>query len=406
MLTRIKKVVERTDKQLRIRELIAEWKSYRKTQKIVAAEFGSCSSETISRTCRKTLESETIERIEQETWVSRDDMWLTWIKVPATDGQPGYSMSFKPPKGDPIDYCSKFDEIIKNLKDFKITLPKVKSNEKCLIAVLSDIHVWLDGTGQYNYKYGKEELTQSIEKFIQSIKDKVTLHWSFDKIVLLDLGDWLDGWNKQTTRGWHSLQQNMSNSEQFDVYVEIKLTIIRALLEMGLCKSLAIRTVTCDNHSWQFSVIANMAIEKVCGVMNKEINVSSYTQFMHHFIYGNNCFIVTHGKDDKHQKYGLPLQINDKAINYINNYITVHWLTWYNVHVLKWDLHQNSYQHTKYFWYHNFWSLAVPSWWVQANFWDSNSSYSLLVVEKESKDIERSDKFVEYEKELIQSDFL
>jgi hypothetical protein len=50
--------------------------------------------------------------------------------------------------------------------------------------------------------------------------------------------------------------------------------------------------------------------------------------------------------------------------------------------------------------------LAVPSWWVQANFWDSQSSYSLLVVDKEWKDIERSDKFVEYKKKLIQTDYL
>jgi hypothetical protein len=67
-----------------------------------------------------------------------------------------------------------------------------------------------------------------------------------------------------------------------------------------------------------------MAIEKICSVIDKNINVSSYTQFMHHFVYGDNCFIVTHGKDDRHQKYGLPLQINDKAINYINNYINNH----------------------------------------------------------------------------------
>lgn len=406
----LKWVRDWTAKQLRIKELTEAWSSERKVMETVAKEFWSCSSQTVHKVKKRmkldTIQSEMLNRIQSETWVSMDDMWLTWIKVPATDGQPWYSMSFKVPKWGSIDYSERFSELLSKTNKLKWDIPKIKTNDKCLIAIISDIHVWLDGSGQYEYQYWKEELQQSIDKFINSIREKVQLHWSFDKIVLLDLGDWLDWWNWQTTRWWHQLQQNMSNSEQFDTYVEIKLTIIKTLMEMGLCKSLAIRTVTCDNHSWQFSVIANMAIEKICSVIDKNINVASYTQFMHHFVYGENCFIITHGKDDRHQKYWLPLQINDKAINYINNYITVHWLQRYNCHVLKWDLHQCSYQNTKYFWYHNFWSLAVPSGWVQANFWDSQSSYSLLVVDKEWKDIERSDKFIEYKKKLIQTDYL
>lgn len=736
----------------RIVELIESGMTHRQTQRKITEEYGSCSKATVMRWNRKTnkywtkwvhncpvtRDSEVVHRV-AASGINPDDIHSMWIKVPASEWAPWYSAYIKMPDWSQIDYIEKIREVVNSASLSSIYTTPVTVNDKALFVVLSDMHVWLDGKWQYNYKYWPSELERNISVVLSDIAEQASIHWSFDRIVLLDLWDWLDWWNWQTTRWWHSLQQNLDNAGQFKVYVDIKMKMINTIIQNGWCSQLVIRNVTNDNHCfddqteiltnnwwktidtysendlvssmwsngelkfsvpvkkhiidykwqmhhyksaihdvavtpnhrllckknwedrwyhlsedifskkitpqfkvalnnindeadvsddilrlmwriltdwtiryyewitksfviyqskqqnidrivwilsrlgidyllsekkseekivikwkevktknkiysisinrdncdheilyflqdqltsktstppivnslskrqsdilineifmgdgniretinewvmthrsgtlywtydflsrvqlmiasnwhranlkkdnrwdrrllvvfnretssislsresidydwriwcfsteywnlvtrrnwfisiqwncWSFGLIANMAVEQICTALYPDrINIGNYTQFMQHFNYWVNTFILTHGKDEKHQKYWLPLMLNPKAESFINNYINVHWIQDKTVHVLKWDLHQLAYGHSKTFSYHNFWSFAAPSWWVQANFWDSYSSYSLLVVDKNKKWVNRYDRFVEYEKELITED--
>ena len=53
----------------------------------------------------------------------------------------------------------------------------------------------------------------------------------FENIVICNLGDSLDGYNGQTTRGGHDLAQNMSNKEQLHTYIKLMTSFIKSIQE-------------------------------------------------------------------------------------------------------------------------------------------------------------------------------
>lgn len=263
-----------------------------------------------------------------------------------------------------------------------------------IIIVISDEHLWMDtSSSQFWYRYDHKILMEKCSEMIQKFSTK-----HYNRIVLIFCWDWLDGWNWYTTRWWHKLPQNMSSAEAFSNYVEFKAHIIQSLYQN--CNKLIVRNINNSNHWWEFEKIANIAVEKI--VERLDINYMSYDKFLNHIIIDNRCFIITHGKDQCDMKYWLPLHLNDKSVNFINNYIITHWLNNYEVILLKWDLHQFAYEKNKYFSYHNFPSFAPPSQRVQANFWDTLSWYSALVFNDDY--IIRQDFVIEYEKFLEHND--
>ena len=130
----------------------------------------------------------------------------------------------------------------------------------------------------------------------------------------------------------------------------------------------------------------------------KNVEFALLEKFMEHFVWGDHCFILTHGKDNKHMKRGLPLVLNDRTINFVNDYIDHYNIRSKYVHVEKGDLHQVGYQRTRKFDYRNYMTFAPPSAWVQHNFGDSYSGYSVQIVPKYSNTIKHSDIFFEMKK--------
>jgi hypothetical protein len=131
---------------------------------------------------------------------------------------------------------------------------------------------------------------------------------------------------------------------------------------------------------------------------NDIVEVDILERFIEHRTYGDHCFVLTHGKDKEQMKGGLPVVLNDKAIRLINDYIEHYDINSKFIHVEKGDLHQIGYQRTKKFDYRNFMSFAPPSSWIQHNFGDSYSGYSIQVIPKFNNEISHTDYFIEYDK--------
>jgi hypothetical protein len=128
------------------------------------------------------------------------------------------------------------------------------------------------------------------------------------------------------------------------------------------------------------------------------VDVDIINKFIEHRVYGDHCFIMTHGKDKEQMKSGLPIHLNDRAIRFVMDYIDHYGIDSKYIHVEKGDLHQISYQRVKRFDYRNFPSFAPPSSWIQHNFGDSYSGYSIQVVPKHSNEISHTDYFLDYRK--------
>lgn len=288
----------------------------------------------------------------------------------------------------------------KVLKQF----PPSKSNPKAIKATLSDMHVGLNpnpnNKSLFGYEYNAEIFNSHIDKVINAVVKEYQNNGVFDLLLIDDLGDGLDGYNGLTTRGGHALEQNMTNEEAFKTYVDGKLRLIETLIDMGVADKYEVRSVTDCNHAGSFGSIANTTIKMILERVYEKgvVQFSILEKFMEHFEYGVHTFILTHGKDSKYMFKGLPYTLNDKTISFINDYIDHYNINTKYIHVEKGDLHRIGYDRTKKFDYRNFMSFAPPSAWVQGNFGDGYSGFSIQIVPKFNGEIQHTDFYFDLQK--------
>lgn len=289
-------------------------------------------------------------------------------------------------------------------KDYIFYTNQHETNLKAIKVTISDDHVGLEpnpnGNGLFKYEYNGEIYSQSYEKVFKSVVKEFNTHGKFDLLLLDNLGDEQDGWSGLTTRGRHELPQNMSNSEVFETCIDVKVKMIKSLVENNIANKIILRKVANDNHSGDFGHTINLGVKKIINLIYSSdiVEVETLTQFLEHRIYGDHCFILTHGKDAKQMFRGLPLKLDDKTINYINDYIRFYDIKSKYIHVEKGDLHQIGYNKCNTFDYRNFMSFAPPSSWVQHNFGDCYSGYSIQVIPKYENEISHTDYFLDYKK--------
>ena len=297
-------------------------------------------------------------------------------------------------------------KVLKKFKkeDYNFKPTKVKSNKKAIKVTTTDDHLGLepnpDNLGLFEYEYNAKIYEDSYQKVFNSIIKEFNTYGYFDLLLLDNLGDEQDGFNALTTRGGHHLPQNMTNAEVFETCINVKVKLIKSLVESNIAKKIILRKVVNDNHSGDFGHTINIAVKKIINLIysNDIVEVETLTKFLEHRIYGDHCFILTHGKDKKQMFKGLPLQLNDKTINYINDYIRFYDIKSRYIHVEKGDLHQIGYNKCTTFDYRNFMSFAPPSSWVQHNFGDCYSGYSIQVIPKYTNEISHTDYFLDYKK--------
>jgi hypothetical protein len=282
---------------------------------------------------------------------------------------------------------------------------KVKEN-KAIKVTITDSHVGMNVNPNkdalFQYEYNANIYQDSMDKVFTSIIKEYNTHGTFDVLYLDDLGDLADGWNGYTTRGGHELPQNLNNAEVFDVCVDARVKLIQKIVKSKAANKIILRCICNDNHSGDFGLIINKTIQKIINLLydNNIVEVDILTRFLEHRVYGKHCFILTHGKDKKQMNRGLPIILNDKAVRLISDYIDHYDINSDFIHVEKGDLHQIGYQKVKQFDYRNFMSFAPPSSWIQHNFGDSYSGYSIQVIPKDTNEISHTDYFLNYKKAL------
>lgn len=336
-----------------------------------------------------------------------------WKEIRGEDGKKKGNVFIKNPfykdkESEEIVYIieKSIDNVIKRHSKSKKTFKfnDLKNNKKALKVTISDDHVGLEpnpnGNSLFNYEYNAKIYNKSYVKVFNSVLKEFNTHGRFDILLLDNLGDEQDGWNGLTTRGGHKLEQNMTNQEVFETCIDTKVTFIKSLIKNNVAKKIILRKVVNDNHSGDFGHTINIAVKKIINLLYSKdlVEVETLTKFLEHRIYGDHCFILTHGKDAKMMFKGLPLQLNDKTINFINDYIRHYDIKSKYIHVEKGDLHQIGYNKCNTFDYRNFMSFAPPSSWVQHNFGDCYSGYSIQVIPKNSNEISHTDYFLDYKK--------
>lgn len=274
------------------------------------------------------------------------------------------------------------NESIKNIKlPEPINFPDIKiQNNGTLIIYLSDQHIGAEvKDAQYENIYNAEVVHSRMSILINSIYKIISIY-KISKIILVLLGDSLDGFNSQTTRGGFVLPQNMSNIEAFECFLNSHINLINSLLHF--VNNIDIHLTCNSNHGGDFEYAAHRTLEMYYKNM-PDVKTFLYTKFINYFETENKCYIITHGKDKLNRKYGLPKKLDEKTEVLIGQYIKEHYIC-KDVKVVKGDLHTYSFEQGKFFDYQNVPSFFGGSSWIADNFGKTKPGVAIDIITEDN----------------------
>jgi len=301
-----------------------------------------------------------------EMGLDENDVKHGWIKTKDA------SLFFANPSfnhGKELDFD--FEKILENAPKLNIEKVKRKVYEgEFDKLVFTDVHIGMDasdkGRSLYPTEWNEDILFERLEKMISY----TLANQKSNVLYLLDLGDYLDGFNGQTTRGGHSLPQNMSNQKAFDVGFTFKAMLITHL--SPFYDTIHVRNICNDNHSGDFSYFVNQFFKKYIERDLKNVKVTNQTRFIDHEVIGNKCFVTTHGKDTHNLKFGFKPKIDPGQINRILGYLNTNQLLnkGYEIIFEKGDSHLYLFDSSSsdVFKYYNYPAFSPSSNWVAMNF--------------------------------------
>jgi hypothetical protein len=275
---------------------------------------------------------------------------------------------------------------IQTLHSTETKLPVNRS----LIVWSSDKHIGskIPSDALYKKQYNEHIFHNRMVKIYEKVMEHYRKYGKFDKLVLADLGDALDGFNKKTTRGGHELPQNLNNKEAARVHFFTHKWFYDSLIKADIANEVLVWNITNDNHSGDFGWQACFGLQQYGELAWPDVEFVNQEEFLGHFTLYDKAYITTHGKDKKNRFKGLPLALDDKTANFIIDYVFDRKLTNYKIHVRKGDLHQNMIDcSNKKMSYFNVGSVFGSSDWIMDNFSDGNASCALEVVEENGNDI-------------------
>lgn len=273
--------------------------------------------------------------------------------------------------------------------DFKVDLDRGGIVKKGLFdrVVLSDVHIGMDPTNKGRSLYdglewNKKVLFDRLEKIVEHVLE----NQKSNVLYIVDLGDFLDGFNGQTTRGGHSLPQNMSNQDCFDAGFSFKVALIENLIPHF--DHIHFRNINNDNHSADFAYFVNSAFKSYCDAAfpqkdksgERRVQIVNQTKFIDYEIIGGKyCFVTTHGKDSQHMKGGFKPKLDAGQVNKILGYLNTMQLInrGYDIIFEKGDSHQYLFDSSTsdQFKYYNYPALSPSSDWVATNFQVGQSGF-------------------------------
>ena len=312
----------------------------------------------------------TVEKLQAKPVEVPENFEIVKISTSKTTGQQW--VQYKPKDEDDVKDEVNFEALIKkHVKRVKLNLKPIDKPLSDFDSITyTDIHIGLDTNKNKNSMYAELWNRDSILETAKLIVNKTLVNRKSDTLVVDDLGDLLDGFNGQTTRGGHSLPQNMTNKEAFDCAFEFKNIILEGLVKYY--KKIIFNNVCNDNHAGDFGYFLNQQFKSYAELKYSNVEVYNHVTFISHYVVGDVLFLITHGKDDSTLKFGFKPQLDTKQIEKIDQYIKNYKLygKYKRIIFKKGDSHQLilDMATSDDFDYFNYIAGSPSSQWVQNNF--------------------------------------
>lgn len=306
---------------------------------------------------------------------------ISSYKLITHTGTPYYNTVFKEVFDENFNDID-FDSIVKKYLILPHPVRVPEKEEECDWSrlVYTDVHVAMDPNPEDSSIYGGK---WDEDEFIRRVEEMATFTIVNSKSALLivdELGDYMDGQGGQTIRKGHSLPQNMSDEEAFDLAVRGKVLLFDRLI--GHFRRIISHNLVNDNHSGSFSYFVNSAVKAILEAKyGDSVMFSIQRKFMDHYAAGRHCFILTHGKDDQYLKYGYPVHPKPEHVSRIDEYCKSNELyrKYDFIEFSKGDSHQFilDYAASDDFDYCNYPAFSPSSGYIQTNYKKGRSGFVL-----------------------------
>lgn len=327
------------------------------------------------------------------------DKYCKFYKLPRNDirsyklctnmGKPYYNIVFYETL-EKLDFLTE-DYFINIVKKYskpvtEIIIPENK-NHNVTRVVYTDVHIGMDpnktGTAIFDEKWNEEK---QHERFI--IMATSIINYGSGRLIVDELGDYVDGWDAKTVRKQHDLPQNMTNEEAFDIAVKLKIEFCDLLIKSCRFSSMEFNNICNDNHAGSFGYVVNSAVKSILEVKYPGlVKVTNYRKFINHYFVGKHVFIISHGKDKDDLKFGFKPILSYNAEKKITNYIIEYDLRGF-IEFSKGDSHRYlmDMSTSAIFDYCNYTAFCPPSQWVQTNYQRGKSGYCIQLFNENEKD--------------------
>lgn len=263
-----------------------------------------------------------------------------------------------------------------------------ETGEIMLTILISDDHCGMvNETNTFNTADFTPEVYKA--RLLQIVSSIEHLNIKFDEIRVISLGDQMQGWNKQTTRGGHIVNA-VSNKDQFDFYTQGRAAFYDALFTSELANTYYVHEMENSNHSGLgFSYMANKYLQMYIAARFPKVTFTSHNSLIDGFEYGQHIVLFTHGKDEKFQKRAMPYNINERTDLYVYDWLNTHGYnpTHINATFYKGDLHTFGLQMGKFGRYVNIPAISGNSDYGDMNFGNTKPGALLEVYEKRRNSI-------------------
>ena len=270
---------------------------------------------------------------------------------------------------------------VKDYKELPVNLNNKNAKYPDLIIWLSDLHI-----GAYNAKYSsyiqlpsydineiKARLTKIVETFVGQ---------EYHSVYIVNLGDSIDGFNKETTRGGHELPEILDNKEISEAFIECMTEFFATLTSKVKCNDFNYLCIGESNHGGDFEWLNQKLLAAYITKYGVKSYISNYP--IDNFVIGNHSFLYCHGKNQKDQSRSFPLTLNPNTELYFANYIAETGIRNEHIYVVKGDLHNYAYTTGKQFDYISVGSMYGSSNYIVANFGHTKWSINYSVVTENS----------------------
>lgn len=247
-------------------------------------------------------------------------------------------------------------------------------SQNSLVITLSDLHI-----GAYNVPngymelptYDKEEINRRLDKVLSFINSQ-----QYVDLYIINLGDSIDSFNKQTTRGGHELPCILTDKEIHNLFLEVMVRFFSLINN----KNIKYYCVGESNHGGFIDYLNNIILSNILEKSGIQCYICEDPAF--NLNINEVTLTALHGKDDYTQFKNFPLVINDKTENWFNNYyLNTDFPFKDKKIIIKGDLHQYAYTRAKSFDYMSCPSLYGSSRWIVSNFGKTPWGISYLNID-------------------------